>query len=200
MFTAVRPRPLPGWPPTRSPRSPRLALLQRAALLMPVTGGPALAAADAMLGEYGQWLAGLFRDVPGLAGTVLAQPSWSGGSGEARAEYLPPSGRLLLARRGDEAVGMAGLRPVEDRPGAAELKRLYVRRGHRGEGIARDLLHRLVGEARHLGYRELLLESSPRMADAVQLYRATGFEPVPSYRNRPADLDTHYLSMALALA
>jgi putative acetyltransferase len=46
--------------------------------------------------------------------------------------YAPPKGCLLLALDGSEAAGCVALRPMED--GACELKRMYVRSGHRGQG------------------------------------------------------------------
>ena len=58
--------------------------------------------------------------------------------------YAPPRGALLLARVGDVVAGCCALRPLDtsDYPGAAEIKRLYVRRPFRGFGaqaISRDL-------------------------------------------------------------
>jgi putative acetyltransferase len=59
--------------------------------------------------------------------------------------YSPPAGALLLADLAGQVVGCVGLRPLEQ--ATAELKRLYVRVGARGRGIARALagLHYIEG-------------------------------------------------------
>jgi carbonic anhydrase len=196
MYTALRHRVSAGQPSIRY-RAPTTPL--RGALIEPVLGGLPLEAADQLLGEFNHFLAGLYVDVPSLAAQICRDTSWGDGAGVLAADYLLPSGRLLLARRRFKPVGMAGARPVAGLDGCAELKRLYVRPGYRGEGIAGELLTVAVNEARRLGYRRLLLESSERMSDAMRIYRHAGFVEIPSYRERPADVDRHYLSMSLDL-
>jgi GNAT superfamily N-acetyltransferase len=52
--------------------------------------------------------------------------------------FLPPHGRLILATSGSEVVGIACLKKVREDIG--EIKRMYVRPSHRGNGIGRGLL------------------------------------------------------------
>src|SRR5260370_4301586 len=52
-------------------------------------------------------------------------------------EYAPPSGRLLLASRSDEAAGCVALRRLE--PQICEMKRLYLREKLRGIRLGRTL-------------------------------------------------------------
>ncbi|KAA2285094.1 GNAT family N-acetyltransferase [Arenimonas fontis] len=196
MLVSVRPRPPLERP---SPLSRRQIVLRREALIEPVSGGPALAEAEALLTEFHRRLADLFQDVPALAQTFPAQPGWSLEPGLLAPEYQPPAGSLLLARVDARPVGLVAVRPLPEASGCAELRRLYVRDGHRGRGIARELLERAIGEARRLGYRELRLETSPRMPDAEHLYRQAGFQPIPAYRARAAELDRHYRSLSLPL-
>src|SRR5579872_3077012 len=52
--------------------------------------------------------------------------------------YAERAGRVLVALSGDTLVGMFGLEGLNGE--AAELRRMYVRRDHRGRGIARRML------------------------------------------------------------
>lgn len=94
--------------------------------------------------------------------------------------YGPPWGRLLL----EPGCGCVGLQPLDAR--TAELKRLYVRPGARGTGAGRRLAAAAIDAARALGYRRLLLDTLPAtMGPALALYRSLGFQPIPSWRERP---------------
>ena len=47
-------------------------------------------------------------------------------------------------------------------------------------------MDRVIEAAREIGYRRIVLDTLyPRMAAAVSLYRAHGFEEIPAYYNNP---------------
>ena len=97
--------------------------------------------------------------------------------------YASPEGRLLLALVRSEPAGTAALRPLNKH--ACEGKRFYIRPAHRGKGLGRSLLNRLVEEARSAGYREMFADTLPSMTSALQLYRQAGFFEVPPYSSHP---------------
>ena len=100
------------------------------------------------------------------------------------AKYGPPGGRLyLLVTPEGEAVGTGALRPLEG--GLCELKRLYIRPAFRGQGLAEQTVRRLIGDARALGYRRMVLDTFPFLAGAIHLYRKLGFREIPSYNGAP---------------
>ncbi|MCD6671991.1 MAG: GNAT family N-acetyltransferase [Burkholderiaceae bacterium] len=98
-------------------------------------------------------------------------------------KYAPPAGRVLLAWRGDEAVGCVALRPV--RNGICEMKRLYVRAQARGMRLGRRLAERICDEARGAGYDRICLDTLSTMHEARRLYEGLGFEPVEPYVFNP---------------
>jgi putative acetyltransferase len=102
--------------------------------------------------------------------------------------YAPPGGRLLLAMKdgaenSGEAIGCIALRSLE--PEVCEMKRLCVRSAFRGGGAGKELVRSLIAEARSIGYKRMLLDTLPSMAEAHKLYRILGFHEIPSYQKNP---------------
>jgi putative acetyltransferase len=70
-----------------------------------------------------------------------------------------------------------------DAAGRVELKRLYVRRDHRGEGLATALIGLVERQAAGVGASEVELWTDTRFADAHRRYEALGY--VPTGETRP---------------
>jgi len=147
-----------------------------AASLVSVASWPAdSAAVRTLVAEYVDWLATASGVDP-----AAVQPSLLTELEAIEQWYAPPNGRIVLARVGGTAVGIAGIHVLE--PGVAELKRVYLRDSARGQNLGRRLVDAAVREARHLGARRLLLETSPEvMPAAYRIYLERGFRPVPRY-------------------
>lgn len=112
-------------------------------------------------------------------------------------DYAPPLGRLLLARLGNEPVGCVALHRCTEGAEVAEMKRLYVRPTARGHRIGRDLIERVIAEAKRAGYKRMRLDSvEPVMRTAVRLYRAYGFREIEPYRENPMP-GTLYMELTL---
>ncbi|MBN2493354.1 MAG: GNAT family N-acetyltransferase [Deltaproteobacteria bacterium] len=99
--------------------------------------------------------------------------------------YAPPAGGLLLAWEGDQAVGVVGMRSIDQ--GRCEMKRLYVSPAWRGQGIGRELSEAVVSEARRAGYLAMRLDTLGRLGEALALYRSMGFREIPPYRENPLE-------------
>ncbi len=79
---------------------------------------------------------------------------------------------------GDELVGHAAVRPFED---ALEVKRVYVRADHRGQGISKQLMLELETIARERGVTSLILQTGNRQVEAIALYEAIGYVPIERF-------------------
>ncbi|MBZ5622566.1 MAG: GNAT family N-acetyltransferase [Acidobacteriia bacterium] len=98
-------------------------------------------------------------------------------------KYAPPGGRLAMALMEGEPAGCAALRQVDVE--RCEAKRLYVRPKFRGCGLGRALLDWVIGEARGMGYREMVADTMPVMAQALEMYGRMGFERTDAYAENP---------------
>jgi putative acetyltransferase len=108
--------------------------------------------------------------------------------------YAPPQGRLYLAWARGETAGCVALRSIDAR--TAEMKRLYVRPHHRGQGLGRALATQVIEDARSLHYLRIVLDTLPSMREAHAMYAALGFEPVEPYTSNPI-VGTRFLGLTL---
>lgn len=101
-------------------------------------------------------------------------------------KYSPPGGSLLLARSSatGEPLGCIGIRPMS-LEGVCEMKRLYVPPQGRGLGLGKALIDAAIKEAERIGYARMRLDTLPRMAVAVDLYRKNGFVQIEAYYDTP---------------
>jgi GNAT superfamily N-acetyltransferase len=105
---------------------------------------------------------------------------------EGELAALPGYYRVLLVAR-DNAGALVGSAAVKHLPddGAAELKRLYVRRAARGTGLGRQLAVTAIDRARELGYSVIRLDTLPKMEAARGIYASLGFEPREPWVDHP---------------
>jgi putative acetyltransferase len=89
-----------------------------------------------------------------------------------------PDIHFFVARRSDEALGCGG---VALYPDFAEVKRMFVRRPARGQGIADAIMDRLAEVARQSGRPMLRLETGDCQQAAVRFYRRHGFGFCPPF-------------------
>lgn len=106
------------------------------------------------------------------------------------AQFSPPTGRLLLAEIEGKIVGCAGLRRINVNIG--EVKRMYVRREFRCQGIGRALLDAIIKAAQQIGYTKLRLDSAPFAQAAQQLYTSAGFVNIVPYSESEIPEEYHH--------
>jgi putative acetyltransferase len=108
---------------------------------------------------------------------------WSTADADIRALPGPfaAPGLLLLATDAEGAQGCGGVRLIAELPGAAEIKRVYVRSRARGRGIGEALMRALMAHAVAQGCTRVVLDTAPDLAAARSLYARLGFGPIPAY-------------------
>jgi putative acetyltransferase len=84
-----------------------------------------------------------------------------------------PDVRFFVARRGGTPLACGALRI--DRAGYGEVKRMYVAPAARGQGLGRAILARIEEQAAREGLGLMRLETGIRQAEAIALYRASGY-------------------------
>jgi GNAT superfamily N-acetyltransferase len=88
------------------------------------------------------------------------------------AQLFRPAVLFFVARLDGGPVGCGGI-AFED--GLAEVKRMYVRAGARGRGVAPAILARLEHEARGRGVGRISLETGDAQHAAIRFYERAGF-------------------------
>jgi len=156
---------------------------------------------DPLFREYGEWVAArLDRDFR----ITFTEADLARHHAAFRGELprlLGSRGRLLVARLGDNPVGVGTLKPVDDT--TAEIKRMYVRPAAQARGVGRAILARLLQEARAERYATVRLETLRFMTTAQEMYRAFGFVEVGRFDGSEAantELEPLTIFMELELA
>ncbi|MEM7730732.1 MAG: GNAT family N-acetyltransferase [Pseudomonadota bacterium] len=94
--------------------------------------------------------------------------------------YMPPDGRLVMARdAAGRLQGLVLLRRLD--PESAEIKRLFVDPAARGKGVGERLVETVLDEAGKAGYRRVFLDTATYMTAAHRLYRRFGFRDTAPY-------------------
>ena len=92
--------------------------------------------------------------------------------------YLSTGGMFeVIEDREGNLLGSVGLYPLDER--TCELRKMYFVSHIRGLGLGRYILERTIDEARKLGFKRVVLETSSRLEAANRLYTRFGFRLVP---------------------
>lgn len=105
-------------------------------------------------------------------------------SEQAFQSYFEPDSGLWLAKVDNRVVGCVILRPLPT-PGHGEVKRLYVARGYRGQGLSHKLMKALEDYAAQINYEWLYLDTKDDLEAAIKLYERSGYERCERYNKNP---------------
>ncbi len=98
---------------------------------------------------------------------------------EGQATVVDQAARYLVAVMGGDAVACGAIQALD--VDTAELKRMFVRPAFRGLGIAKRMLAALEDLATTRGHTVLRLETAVYLPEAIALYLASGYRPIPRF-------------------
>jgi GNAT superfamily N-acetyltransferase len=134
---------------------------------------------DPLFREYGEWVARRLGQDVGITSTEADLARHHDAFRAELPGLLGTRGRPLVARLGDNPVGVGTLKPVDET--TAEIKRMYVRPAAQGRGVGRAIVARLLRDATAEGYATVRLETVRFMTIARAMYRAFGFVEVQAF-------------------
>ena len=85
----------------------------------------------------------------------------------------------IVVYQDGKPIGGGAIRPYDET--ALELKRVFVRPEGQGHGIGTELVSKLIGWAKELGYQKMILETGDLLAESVHVYSKLGFRKIPNY-------------------
>jgi DNA-binding MarR family transcriptional regulator len=98
-------------------------------------------------------------------------------------EIAPPGGCMLIAWLFGEPIGCGMMRTLA--PGVGEIKRMWISPEVRGLGVGRRLLAELEQAATERKLRTIRLDTNGSLAEALRLYRTSGYREIPRYNDNP---------------
>ena len=104
-----------------------------------------------------------------------------------QAELDNPLSLWLVALDDGQVVGYIGSQIVPDE---ADMMNLAVQDAYRRQGIARELVSKLLARLKEMNVRSLTLEVRASNVPAIALYEALGFQEVgrrPGYYKKPKE-------------
>lgn len=146
--------------------------------------------------EYLQWIIPTVEPIWGISIPVTPADVAEQDMADIQ-KFMPPDGRLLLARDDGDVIGCACARTI--RSGLAEIKRVYVRPSERGSGTGRALMQSILADLRNAGFTSARLETGTFMPAAQNLYRSLGFKDIGPYDESETPIDQRQYAIFLEL-
>lgn len=93
---------------------------------------------------------------------------------------LPNDGFFLLAKNNNTIIGAAGIKKLNNTQ--AVVKRFFVHKNYRGQGVAQSLLKHLISKAKEMAVERIVLDVLKSNARAIRFYEKSGFK---RYNQKP---------------
>jgi len=86
---------------------------------------------------------------------------------------------VVVAYQNNLAISCGAIKEYD--PKTMEVKRMFTSPENRGKGFAGIILHELENWAKELNFEKCILETGKRQAEAIRLYKKSGFDIIPNY-------------------
>lgn len=110
---------------------------------------------------------------------------------------LGERGAYVIAYVGGRPLACGALRRFDEL--TAEIRRMYVHRENRRQGLARAILAHLIQQAARLNYTRLVLETGYKQTPAIQLYESFGFQRVAPFGEYAQDPTSVCFALSLPM-
>ena len=113
-------------------------------------------------------------------------------------EERGPRHPVIVAEVDGTVVGWASLNRFNPRAAYDHVAdfSVYIERGWRGKGIGRQLLDRLIGTARSIGFHKMVLAAMTYNSAGIALYSRAGFSHVGVYHEQ-GQLDAKWVDVVI---
>ncbi len=102
---------------------------------------------------------------------------------------------IVLVYSGDLAVACGAFKEYD--ASTVELKRIFVRKEHRGKGLAKSVVKELESLALSKGYKTCILETGHKQEEAINLYKKCGYKVTENFQPYVGMEDSVCLKKAL---
>lgn len=86
---------------------------------------------------------------------------------------------VIVAYQNNIAISCGAIKQYD--PKTMEIKRMFTSVENRGKGFAGLILLELESWAREIGFEKCILETGKRQAEAIGLYKKSGYNIIPNY-------------------
>lgn len=86
---------------------------------------------------------------------------------------------VILLYHDECPIACASFKYYDD--GIAEVKRVFLQKEYRGQGLSKKLMKQLEEKAKEQGFHQLILETGNLLAQAKGLYFGLGFKVIENY-------------------
>ncbi len=120
-----------------------------------------------------------FKELVALLDRDLAERDGADHSFYSQFNTITAIRHVVIATQNEMAVACGAIKLFA--PGSMEVKRMFTRPAHRGQGFAAIVLKELETWAKELNCRECVLETGKRQPEAISLYLRCGYQIIPNY-------------------
>jgi len=107
-------------------------------------------------------------------------------------DFIEENGEMLIfyaVQNGDNGFTACGaLKHFNGE--TAEIKRMYVKDEHRGQGLSKLILRELEETAAGMNYKRIILETGTKQPEAMNLYEKSGYTKIKAYGRHKDDPDS----------